>query len=83
MDGWDGWGSPIAEIAETAACFRDATMLEIGAFGYTAGRVTHEDDVSREIALALQADDPMDELCPISCYGAKHSYGRRHEDRTH
>lgn len=56
MDGWDGWGSPIGEIAETADI--GGSVLDIDAFAYRTGRVSHDEDVRQQIAAVLAAEDP-------------------------
>lgn len=56
MDGWDGWGSPIGEIAETAGI--GGSVLDIDAFAYHTGCVSHDEDVRQQIAAVLAADDP-------------------------
>lgn len=61
MDGWDGWGSSISEIADDTY-FEDRSQfsLDVAHLGYSVGRIDHGDDVRQDIAAALSRGDALD-----------------------
>lgn len=54
MDGWDGWGSPIGEIADSVASGLD--HHDIASLGYSVGCIDHEEDVRHAIAMAFDSE---------------------------
>lgn len=91
MDGWDGWGSPIGEIAEPAEIAESAgfngrrkqVSLDIGHLGYALGRPDHDDDVSRDLAAVLSRGDALDSWPGWPATGWMPRRKMPHDDRTH
>ncbi len=67
MNGWDGWGSPLGDIGEEGHHLSKQDF-GIGALAYSTGRVSHDEDVRREIAAVLSANDEFERLYTPVCF---------------